>query len=69
MNKKAWAAIHRYAEHETRKTKLFYLYVVVDKTLEAERMPRARLYQRLEAWGYRWQSRAGVWHSPGGQEE
>ena len=35
--------------------------LMVRYVLEAERMPRARLYEWLEGKGYRWNSRVGLW--------
>lgn len=34
---------------------------VVSTVLQAEHMPRARLYAYLESWGYQWDPRSGNW--------
>ena len=58
MTVKAKRAIQEYVQIQLGHLTL--LYLAIDYTLEAERMPRKRLYKWLEERGYHW-SGAG-WH-------
>ena len=57
MTVKAKRAIQEYVQ--ARLGEMMLLHLAIDYTLEAERMPRERLYQWLEARGYRW--RHSLW--------
>lgn len=59
LTRKAKAAISKYAAVKCERLPLHAL--MVDAVLEAERMPRARLYEWLESKGYRWHAPSGIW--------
>jgi len=59
LTKKARAAISKYATHKAGDLPIHYF--MVDYVLEAERMPRERLYKFLEDKGYSWKPRTGLW--------
>lgn len=63
LTKKARAAIRKYADHkaETKFQGYRMAGLMVDWVLEAERMPRERLYTYLETLGYRWLAQHGFW--------
>lgn len=65
LTQKARAAIEEYADHQAQTKFQGYrmAHIMVDWVLEAERMPRARLYTMLEEWGYRWQPQPGFWQT------
>lgn len=62
LTKKAKMAIWAYVNARGKGT--LYAIQGVAWTLEAERMRRATLYEWLEAKGYVWQPRYGIWESP-----
>ena len=49
------------AERVAREVLGFLVEVEVAAVLEAERMPRERLYAWLEDRGYQWRSASGIW--------
>jgi hypothetical protein len=57
LTRKALAAIERYVSIKANGTPI--MYFGIRWTLEAEKMPRAQLYEWLEARGWRW--KAGRW--------
>ncbi len=59
LTKKAFAAISTYAT--LRAGDLPLHHYMVKYVLDAERMRRRDLYAWLEARGYRWRTRYGVW--------
>ncbi len=59
MTTKARAAIREYVL--VKCDKLTILDLAIRYTLEAERMPRERLYLFLEEKGYKWQTRPQGW--------
>ena len=61
LTKKARAGIHAYAIHKTRNMPIVGL--LIDATLEAERMRRTQLYEWLEGKGFKWDSSIGVWRN------
>ena len=70
LTEKALQGISTYAS--VRAGDLPIHYMMVRYVLEAERMPRERLYAWLEAHGYQWRPKAGLWvqqpgKSAGGQ--
>ena len=58
LTRKALAAISTYA---SAKCKLPLHHLMVVAVLEAERMPRARLYDWLYGRGYQWYPGSGIW--------
>jgi hypothetical protein len=65
LTKKAFAAIFAYANHkaDTRLGGYLMNHYMCKWTVEAERMPRQRLYDYLEMHGYRWLANFGVWEN------
>jgi len=62
LTQKAKAAISKYTIHKAAsKRGLNIHWFMVDYVLEAERMPRQRLYDKLKGWGYVWDSLTGLW--------
>ncbi len=59
LTKKAEAAISKYATLKCGDLPLHHFMVAA--VLEAERMPRERLYAWLEGKGYQWRSASGIW--------
>ncbi len=59
LTEKARAAIRQYVL--VKCDKLTILDLAIRYTLEADRMPRERLYLFLEENGYKWQSRPKGW--------
>lgn len=59
LTAKAEAAISKYAILQCGDLPIHGL--MVRAVLEAERMPRERLYTWLEAKGYRWHTNTGLW--------
>ena len=59
LTDKARAGISKYATHKAGDLPIHHF--MVDYVLEAERMPRKRLYSFLEENGYRWKPRIGLW--------
>lgn len=70
LTQKARAAIRKYANHKAEVKMQGYQMaaLMVDWVLEAERMPRERLYTYLETQGYRWLPRHGFWERKNGKE-
>lgn len=58
MTAKAKAAIQKYVSIQGEKHGQF-MFVLVDATLKADRMPREKLYSYLERKGYTW--KGGLW--------
>lgn len=59
LTDKARAAISKYASLKCGDLPIHAF--MVDAVLEAERMPRERLYAWLEAKGYHWRPAVGLW--------
>ena len=62
LTRKARAAISQYAIIKSRGLPLYH-ELMVAAVLQAERMPRERLYAWLEERGYQWRPRSG-WVQP-----
>jgi hypothetical protein len=62
LTRKARAAISEYATIRARDLPIHGL--MVRYVLDAERMRRADLYAWLEARGYRWLPKYGIWEKP-----
>jgi hypothetical protein len=71
LTEKAKAAISQYAIHKSKKKQrgLNIHWFMVDYVLEAERMPRERLYRQLITWGYVWSPCTGFWYTKKIKEE
>ncbi len=62
LTKKAKSAIFQYACHKSRKSGMIN-WLMVTWVLDAERMPRERLYKKLIDWGYVWSPATGFWYT------
>ena len=65
LTRKARRAISEYALARCRGLTIFEF--AVRYTLEAERMPRGRLYEWLYAHGYQWYPGSGIWKKEEGK--
>lgn len=59
LTEKALQGISTYASAKSGDLSIHYM--MVRYVLEAERMPRERLYAWLEDHGYQWRPKAGLW--------
>jgi hypothetical protein len=64
LTKKARSAIYKYVFHKLAKCPRYSAAFLVEWTLEAERMKRAKLYVWLEEHGYKWKGSLLGWDVP-----